>query len=145
MSARSSNLFLKDNSDWLGDLYMGCSSQWLTEINRYFIKRIMFYLNINCDIKDIRDYTLVDGKTEKLVSICEQFSADIYITRSAAQNYIDENLFADKEIEIQHANYADYKEYDEDYPPFEHGVSILDLILNKGKEFLSFLKNCQDK
>jgi hypothetical protein len=36
-------------------------------------------------------------------------------------------------------NYENYKEYEQLYPPFEHGVTILDLILNA--DVTKFMKN----
>jgi hypothetical protein len=36
-------------------------------------------------------------------------------------------------------NYEGYPEYQQLYPPFEHGVSILDLIFNKGPEMKKYM------
>jgi hypothetical protein len=38
-------------------------------------------------------------------------------------------------------SYAGYQEYHQLFPPFEHGVSILDLIMNEGENAYSFLKS----
>ena len=124
----------KENSDWLEELYMGCTSPWLTEINRYFIEHIMKYLSIETEIKDSREFELVEGKTEKLVSICEQLGAKQYLTGPAAKNYMSEDSFLEKGIGVLYSDYSVYKEYEQLYPPFEHGVTVLDMILNGGKE-----------
>ena len=124
----------KENSDWLEELYMGCTSPWLTEINRYFIEHIMKYLSIETEIKDSREFELVEGKTEKLVSICEQLGAKQYLTGPAAKNYMSEDSFLEKGIGVLYSDYSVYKEYEQLYPPFEHGVTVFDMILNGGKE-----------
>ena len=124
----------KENSDWLEELYMGCTSPWLTESNRYFIEHIMKYLSIETEIKDSREFELVEGKTEKLVSICEQLGAKQYLTGPAAKNYMSEDSFLEKGIGVLYSDYSVYKEYEQLYPPFEHGVTVLDMILNGGKE-----------
>ena len=124
----------KENSDWLEELYMGCTSPWLTEINLYFIEHIMKYLSIETEIKDSREFELVEGKTEKLVSICEQLGAKQYLTGPAAKNYMSEDSFLEKGIGVLYSDYSVYKEYEQLYPPFEHGVTVLDMILNGGKE-----------
>ncbi|WP_432772928.1 WbqC family protein [Francisella salimarina] len=44
-------------------------------------------------------------------------------------------------------DYNGYREYQQLNPPFEHGVSILDLIFNEGNNAKSYLKsfNSEDK
>lgn len=130
----------KENSEWLEELYMGCTSPWLTEINLYFIEHIMKYLSIETEIKDSREFELIEGKTEKLVHICEQLDANSYISGPSAQAYMDESMFLDKNIEIIYSDYSNYQEYSQLHPPFEHGVSILDLIMNEGPDAKKFLK-----
>jgi len=128
----------KENKDWLEELYMNCTSPWLTEINRYFIEHIMKYFGIETEIKDSREFVLVEGKTEKLVSICEQIGAKQYLTGPAAKNYMSEDPFLEKGIEVLYSDYSVYKEYEQLYPPFEHGVTILDVILNKSLDSISW-------
>lgn len=123
-----------ENKDWLEDLYIGCNSMWLTEINRYFIEHIMKYFGIETEIKDSREFELVEGKTEKLVSICEQLGAKQYLTGPAAKNYMSEDSFLEKGIGVLYSDYSIYKEYEQLYPPFEHGVTIIDVILNKSSD-----------
>ena len=38
-------------------------------------------------------------------------------------------------------DYSCYPEYRQLYPPFEHGVSVLDLIFSEGPEARRFLKS----
>jgi hypothetical protein len=37
--------------------------------------------------------------------------------------------------------YSGYKEYNQLYKPFEHGVTILDLIFNEGNNASKFMKS----
>jgi len=128
----------KENSDWLEALYMGCNSDWLSEINRHFIEGIMEYLGVKTELKDSREFELVEGKTEKLVSICEQLGAKQYLTGPAAKNYMTEDSFLEKGIEVLYSDYGGYKEYEQLYPPFEHGVTIIDVILHKSLDSMSW-------
>jgi len=41
--------------------------------------------------------------------------------------------------------YSGYAEYNQLHPPFEHGVSILDLIFNEGSNATKFMKSFNDK
>jgi hypothetical protein len=42
-------------------------------------------------------------------------------------------------------DYSGYREYEQLYPPFEHGVSIIDLIFNTGDEASTYLKSNGNK
>jgi hypothetical protein len=54
---------------------------------------------------------------------------------------MQENFFEEKGIRVHYFDYSGYPEYPQLFPPFEHGVSILDLILNKGKDAKNFYSN----
>ena len=54
---------------------------------------------------------------------------------------MNESLFEKSGIEVIYFDYSGYKEYEQLYPPFEHGVSILDLIFNMGEDAYKYLKS----
>ena len=65
-----------------------------------------------------------------------------FITQDpAAKDYMDVNLFEKNNVRVEWLDYAGYKEYAQLYPPFEHGVSIIDLLFNTGQEANSYLKS----
>ncbi len=76
----------------------------------------------------------------RLIQICELAGATDYYSGPAAKNYMDETLFQQHNIQAHWLDYYGYKEYPQLYPPFEHGVSIIDLLLNMGKESRNYLK-----
>lgn len=112
----------------------------LSEINRLFIEKICVILAINTKIIDSRELNLEGDKVERLLDACKKLNATKYLSGPAAKNYINEDLFNENNIEIEWIDYSNYKEYNQLYPPFEHGVSILDLIFNEGPNARSFLK-----
>jgi hypothetical protein len=87
------------------------------------------------------DYCIVEGKTERLVSLCKQASATEYISGPAAAEYIDDNLFQWENIKVSYIDYSNYPDYQQLFPPFEHGVSVLDLIFNEGRNSKRYLKS----
>lgn len=113
----------------------------LSEINSAFIKEICAILEIDTEIIDSRSLNLVGDKQEKLVQACQQLDADIYLSGPAAKSYIDEVFFTDNQIKVEWMDYSNYKSYNQIHPPFEHGVSILDLIFNEGPNAKKYLKN----
>lgn len=112
----------------------------LSEINRLFIEKICVILAIETKIIDSRELNLEGDKVERLIDACKKLNATKYLSGPAAKNYINEDLFNENNIEIEWMDYSNYKEYNQLYPPFEHGVSILDLIFNEGPNARSFLK-----
>lgn len=112
----------------------------ISEVNHAFIKAICEILNIKTEIRWSHEFELGEGKTERLIAICEQLDATDYYTGSAAKAYMDETLFADKNINVHYYDYSGYPEYEQRFPPFEHGVSILDLLFSTGEKAPSFMK-----
>lgn len=137
----SKTLFIKENKSFIEDLYLNNTSHFLSEINLYFIIRINKLLNINTKISSSCDYGLVEGKTERLVDLVLKAGGTEYISGPAAKEYINENLFDQAGIKLTWINYAGYKEYQQLNPPFEHGVSIIDLILMLGFNCKNYMKS----
>jgi hypothetical protein len=48
--------------------------------------------------------------------------------------------FAVAGIDVEWMDYSGYNEYPQLYPPFEHGVSIIDLVLNAGQKTQFYMK-----
>jgi hypothetical protein len=120
----------KKYKDIFEELYLSCKEEYLSEINHKFIIAINQILGIKTKIRFSSEFEIYGDQTEKLINICKQCNATVYISGPAAKSYFDEQL-ADKEnIQVKWMNYENYKEYEQLYPPFEHGVTILDLILN---------------
>jgi len=120
-------------TDILRPLYEHASNR-LSEINEQFIRAICAYLGIETTISHSWAYPSEGQKTQKLLSICKQCGADIYYSGPAAKAYLDEELLRKNKIEVRYIAYEGYPTYPQLYPPFEHKVSIIDLLCNMGKE-----------
>ncbi|WP_319797367.1 WbqC family protein [Nitrobacter sp.] len=127
-------------TSWLMPLYLKERHSNLSAMNRQFLEVICKVLDINTRISNNWDYQLIEGKTERLVSICQQASAAEYISGPAARSYLDDILFASSGIKVTWFDYAGYPEYPQLWGPFEHGVSILDLLFNCGPDARKFMK-----
>jgi hypothetical protein len=120
----------KKYKDIFEELYLSCKEEYLSEINHKFIIAINQILGIKTKIRFSSEFEIYGNKTEKLINICKQCNATIYISGPAAKSYFDEQLANKENIQVKWMNYENYKEYEQLHPPFEHGVTILDLILN---------------
>jgi len=123
------------------NLYLNLQTEYLSEVNRLFIAQINKILDIKTKISLSSDYKLINGKTERLIDVCEQAGASEYYSGPAAKNYIKEELFSEAGIKLNWVNYDGYKIYDQLYPPFNHFVSIIDLIFNEGENSKKFMKS----
>ena len=121
-------------------LYITESFNNISQLNRHFIEAICAYLSIKTKITNSWDYPLLDGKTERLADLCLQAGGAEYISGPAAKDYIDENVFSDLGIKLTWFDYDGYKEYPQLWGEFTHGVTILDLLFNCGKDSPYFMK-----
>jgi hypothetical protein len=86
------------------------------------------------------NYEMIEGKTERLVHLCRQAGATDYLSGPAARGYLDEAQFQEAGIAVRWMDYSSYTEYPQVYPPFDHAVSVVDLILNTGPAARTFMK-----
>lgn len=112
----------------------------LSRINIGFITLICQILGIQTRIRVSTDFTLTGDRTERLISICTQSGATEYLSGPSAQSYIEPQFFRKAGIKLEYMDYGGYPEYTQLFPPFEHGVSIIDLIFNTGKSGPQFMK-----
>ena len=131
----------KQYADLFEKLYKDCEQEeLLCEINYKFIFAIIKILGIKTKISFSQDYGLIEGKTERLVDLVQKAGGTEYISGPAAKDYINEELFKKAGIKLTWMDYSGYPEYPQLYPPFEHGVSILDLIFNCGDHSPDYMK-----
>ena len=75
------------------------------------------------------------------MDLCKQAGADEYISGPTAKDYTDEELFRKEGIALRYIDYSGYPEYRQLFPPFEHRVSVIDLIFNEGPGATKFMKS----
>jgi hypothetical protein len=127
---------------WAESLYQEASGErHLSRINYLFLAAICRLLGIKTPLVWSSEYRLVDGRTERLVELCRQVGGTEYLSGPAARAYIDEGLFAEAGIQLTYVDYSGYPEYRQLFPPFDHRVSILDLLFNEGLEATRFMKS----
>lgn len=106
----------------------------LSEINRLFLNGVARLLGLRANLKWSTDYPSTDGKTERLVQLCKSAGAQRYISGPAARGYIEPGLFEEAKVELVFKDYSGYPEYPQSFPPFAHGVTVLDLLFNVGPD-----------
>jgi len=133
--------YFKKYKDTFEDFYLNNNEEYLSHINFKLIQIINQILGIDTILKWSSDFDLVEGQTEKLLGICKQADADIYLSGPAAKDYFDEDLASKEGIQVEWMDYSGYPEYNQLHEPFEHGVTILDLIFNEGPNATKYMKS----
>jgi hypothetical protein len=133
--------YFKAYSEFFEELYLNTHEKYLSQINYHFLSAICRLLKIDTTISWSMDYEVVEGKTERLVSLCQQAGATRYLSGPSARDYMQPELFAQAGIELSYMDYTGYPEYMQPFPPFEHGVTILDLIFNVGESAPQYMKS----
>jgi hypothetical protein len=125
--------------DPVEELYRGATETHLSQLNFRFLKGICGLLGIRTKLSWSSDYPHGSGKTERLVQLCRAAGATEYLTGPSAGAYLDPAFFAEAGIEIQYMSYNDYPQYEQLYPPFDHYVSVLDLLFNQGTHAADYM------
>lgn len=132
--------YFKEYSAAIHALYETCTSHQLSTINLHFLQGICNILQITTPIilleKQIRDS---GDKTDKLLTVCTHHHATHYISGPAAKEYLKTSQFETAQINIEWMDYSQYPTYPQPHPPFEHAVSILDLLFNTGNSWQHYL------
>jgi hypothetical protein len=132
--------FFAEVASWLKPIYLEETFTHLSQLNRRLIVAICAYLDIQTTITNSSHYSLLDGKTERLADLCVQAGGTEYISGPAAKDYVDEKVFSDSGLKLTWFDYTGYPDYPQLWGEFVHGVTVLDLLFNCGKEAPRFMR-----
>lgn len=133
--------YYAETAEWLKPLYdQAHEFLLLSDLNRLFLEGICTHLGIKTEIRSSSEFTLAEGKTERLVDLCVQLGADQYVSGESAKSYVVEELFVEKKIGLEWFDISAYPEYPQLDGDFEHFVTILDLFFNTGPRASSYMK-----
>jgi WbqC-like protein family len=127
--------YFKTYQGFFEHIYLG--SQWanLSALNQHVTVQVAKeLLGIKTEFADSREYSAEGRKTDRLLDLVLKAGATHYLSGPAARDYIDPAVFAEANIELEYKSYSGYPEYPQLYPPFEHAVSVVDLLFNTGPD-----------
>lgn len=127
------------------DFYLGTRWPNLSEMNQCLIRHIATeFLGIRTEFQDSRVFDLSGQKQDRLLELVRKVGTERYISGPAAKSYIEPGRFEEAGIELVWKDYSGYPEYPQRFPPFEHGVSILDLLFNVGPDAPRYIWGWRD-
>jgi hypothetical protein len=133
--------YFDHNRETFRSLYEEATDPRLSAVNRRFLEAICRILGIGTRFSWSTDYVAEGTKTERLVSLCLAAGASAYLSGPSARDYMDETLFEAAGIALDYMDYAGYPEYPQLHPPFDHAVSVVDLIFCTGPDAPRFMKS----
>lgn len=128
------------------EIYNGHIWTHLSELNQHLIKYIsQEILGIKTRFVDSRQFHLIGRKGVRILDLLTQCEATSYLSGPAARQYLDEEQFDDIGIDLEWMDYDGYPEYEQLFPPFDHYISIVDLLFNKGPHATDFMLSFHPK
>jgi len=126
--------------DFFYHVYQEMKWDSLSALNQYLIRTISTeFLGITTTFKDSREYQAEGQKLDRLIDLLVKADTDLYVSGPAARDYIDADRFSDVGIDLIYKDYSGYPEYQQIFPPFEHAVSILDVLFHCGPESADYI------
>lgn len=121
--------------EYLEHVYLGQRWTHLSALNQSLIRHVSHeFLGLDTEFADSRAWHVEGQKLDRLIDLVRQAGATSYVSGPAARDYIVPERFAELGIDLRWKNYTGYPEYVQRFPPFEHGVTVLDLLFNTGPE-----------
>lgn len=127
--------YFKEYRGFLAHVYMERKWEYLSELNQYLVKTIAVdFLKCKTAFDSSMNYSPEGKQLVRLLDLLKKCKAEVYYSGPSAKSYVVENEFKKNGIEIIWKDYSSYPEYPQLFPPFEHYVSILDLLFNTGPD-----------
>lgn len=124
---------------WLLDkIYLEKKWKNLSEFNIFSNILIAKELGIKTEFINSKDLKTSGTKDDKLIEICEKLEGNYYLSGPAAKDYIDNEKFKNKNINLAYIKY-EYPKYKQLYGEFDHYLSIFDVLFNCGKDAQNYV------
>lgn len=113
--------------------------EYLIDIDMYFIEKLAEALHLEGKrIQRSSALGVAGDRLERLVKICQLFSATTFYEGASGRNYIDDEHFLRHGIMVTYQDYA-HPTYPQLYGAFVPYLSVIDLLFNCGDESMSII------
>lgn len=112
----------------------------LSELNHYLTRTIAHdFLGIRTKFVQSSEVPRKGVKQEAVLSMLKTLKADLYVSGPAGKAYLEPDRFEQEGIRLAWKDYGGYPEYAQAHPPFDHHVTILDLLFHTGNDAPYFI------
>ncbi len=132
--------FFKTYEPFFRQVYLEREWSNLSAFNQFLVMHISKeFLGLRTRFDQSRHFAVEGRKQDRILGLLRAVGATVYHSGPAAQAYLDTARLAAEGIEVVWKDYSNYPEYTQRFQPFEHAVSILDLLFNVGSEAPSYI------
>jgi hypothetical protein len=127
--------FYNSTMKLLGDL-IDLNFENIIDFNMAFIEKTCCSANIEVRFYRSSDYPTEGAKAVRLINLCKELNADVYLSGLGASSYQNEKDFSNAGLDLQYIDYPNmqYQQYfKEEFIP---NLSVLDFLMNHGTEGL---------
>jgi len=122
-------------ADYLREIYLERTWTKLSELNQQLTRDIARdWLGIRTEFVESSKLAVEGRKQDRIFALLQKVGAKVYVSGPAAKAYLDKARFEREHVELVWKDYSGYPAYDQLHPPFEHAVSIVDLLFHTGAE-----------
>lgn len=135
--------FFGDYAPSLTKIY--CDRKWdkLVDLNISIINQLAKWQGIKTPLVRASNMGVEGKSTDLLLRICQELKASVYLAGKSGRDYLDESKFTDKNIQVFYQNFV-HPVYQQQYSPFMPQMSVIDLLMNHGKESLRIITEGQE-
>ena len=130
--------YAEQHLEWLERLLIRERPETLSELNQATIEHVARLLGARTQFVRSTSMSLTGAREDRLLDLLSQLGATRYVSGPSARAYLHEDGFARLGIELAYKEYA-YPEYPQLHGPFEHAVSVVDLLMNTGPRASSYV------
>jgi len=105
----------------------------LIDFNFDLLKSVLSKLGITNKIYFSSSFNIQAKKSARIVALCKEVGASVYISGLGAKSYNDETLFKESNIQLKYMRFK-HPIYPQRFGEFIPGLSIIDLLFNEGFE-----------
>lgn len=106
----------------------------LLDINMTLIYCFCAILEIRTEILFSSNLKSKGRKTDRIIKICKELDANVYISANGAKSYLDEKCFEEEGIALTYQNYKHPQYTQVHHEDFVSHLSVIDLLFNCGQE-----------
>lgn len=118
--------------------------EFLADLDIALTKQICRWLGISSEFLSSTEFDTSAEPTTRLIDLVQAVGGDHYLSGPAARDYLDEAAFEKSGISLEYVSYAGYPPYPQISEPFEHQVSVLDLLFMTGPGAMGYIRRTQE-
>ena len=125
----------------LEELYLNNKWDKIAELDIFATKLIAVALGIKVEwVRSSELKKAGDKDGERVVKICKELGCNHFINGPTSKPFMNERLFNEACIKLDYLEY-NYNVYEQQHPPFNHNVTVLDLIFNCGPNAINYIRS----